>query len=103
MDTKRLEELLNNIRQKAGEEISSQFADDLGLLITENEQENQAILQKDEQIRELTETKNNLITTNGNLLKQISMEPTNNPFKKEDKEKIEFNIYDAFDEKGNFK
>lgn len=104
MDTKKLESLIGNIKEKAGDEISSLIADDLGLLISENEVTNQEIISKDNQIKELIGAKENLITTNGNLLKQISMDMSKNPFIPEKEVvKNEFNIYDAFDNKGNFK
>lgn len=103
METERLNELIGNIRNKVGEEMSSVIADDLGSLITENENTNNTLAQKDREISELNSTKESLIISNGNLLKQISMDATKNPFEgRKEEEELEFNIYEAFDKNGNF-
>ncbi len=103
MDQQKLNELIGNIKDKVGEEMSSVIADDLGALITENENTNNTLAQKDKEISELNSTKESLIMSNGNLLKQISMDATKNPFEERiEKEEVEFNIYDAFDKNGNF-
>lgn len=105
MKTEDFENIINSMRTKLGEENSALIADDLGTLITDNTQMNSEIKTKDTQISKLKQDKENLITSNGNLLQQISMgddtssRPSN---KKEEKEDKKFSFKSCFDEKGNF-
>ena len=98
-----------NLSQKIGDEKAGLIADDLGKLIADNAQMNKTIedLQKDKS--RLEKEKENLITTNGNLLQQVSMgfsdDDNNLSQEKEDNKKREelFNRKNWFDERGNFK
>ena len=105
MKSNDFENLINSMRTKLGEENSALIADDLGTLITDNSQMNTEMDAKNNQITKLKQDKENLITSNGNLLQQISMgddissRPSN---KKEEKEEKEFSFKSCFDEKGNF-
>lgn len=103
MENKEFETLINGIKGKLGDENSALIADDLGTLITDNSNMNNDISSRDNQITQLKQEKENLITANGNLLKQVAMgtDPFDKP--REEKEKSRFNMKDAFDEKGNFK
>ena len=108
LSQKEFEKITNSIQEKLGEENVGKIADDLGKLITDNASANSLVKEKDAQIDKLKQEKEVLITTNGNLLQQVSMGTddsfmgTNEPNKKEEPRK-RFNYRDAFDEKGNFK
>lgn len=105
MKNEDFENLINSMRTKLGEENSALIADDLGTLITDNSQMNNDLKNRDSQISKLKQDKENLITSNGNLLQQISMgdDISSRPSsKKEEKEEKEFSFKSCFDEKGNF-
>lgn len=107
MQKEKMEELTNSIIEKVGEEKAGLIADDIGLIITNNATMNNEISQKDSEIDKLKVDKENLITTNGNLLQQIAMgEDEGNLFtrKKEETENKpkEINYRDLFDEKRKF-
>lgn len=98
------QKLFKGIEKKLGKENYSKIADDLGAIITDNENMNNTIANKDSEIKELQENNNLLITANGNLLQQVAMgeEPKN---KNEDDVKNgqpKISLKGAFDEKGNF-
>lgn len=97
------EKLINNMQEKLGKENSGLIADDIGTLITDN---NSMLAEREKQeneINKLKQDKENLITTNGNLLQQISMGEDNTK-KKEQKEEQpkKFSFKSCFDERGNF-
>lgn len=97
-----IEKLTNSMIEKLGEENSALIADDIGTIISDNNLMNSEIETKNNQITKLQEDKERLITTNGNLLKQIPIgfeKPKNQ--EKEDK-KQDFSFKNVFDEKGNF-
>lgn len=96
-----MQKLFNGIEKKIGKDNYSKIADDIGVLLTDNETTNNIISNKEDEIKQLNKDKEVLITANGNLLQQVGMgEET--PKNKED-EKPKFSLKDAFDEKGNFK
>lgn len=110
MKQEEMENLINGIQEKAGEEVSALISDDLGMLLTDNTNMNKEINKKDKEIEKLKNQKEKLIETNGNLLQQISMgEEEENFFNRnkinDDKkdETKKFSFKDAFDEKGKFK
>ena len=105
MIEKEHEKIINSIKEKLGEENVGKIADDLGLLITDNSNMNKDMAKKDSEINTLKEDKERLITTNGNLLKQISVGKeeeiiNTNEKKEEKKEYIDFRK--CFDEKRKF-
>lgn len=105
MQKEKMEELTNSIIEKVGEEKAGLIADDIGLIITNNATMNNEISQKDNEIDKLKTDKENLITTNGNLLQQIAMGEDDTPiFKKEEKEEKpkEITFREIFDEKRKF-
>lgn len=97
-----LQKLFNGIQEKIGKENYAKMSDDIGVLITDNENMNNTISNKDSEIQKLKDNNELLITANGNLLQQVGMgeEPKQNENKEEP---IKFSLKDAFDEKGNFK
>ena len=106
MTNEKMEELTNNIIEKVGEEKAGLIADDIGMLLTDNKTMNTEITNRDNEITKLKNDKENLITTNGNLLQQIAMgDDTESIYKKEEKPKDEPKILDyrtVFDEKRKF-
>lgn len=99
-----LEKLTNSIIEKVGAEKAGEIADDIGLLISDNNNTLTQIEEYENKINKLNTDKENLIKTNGNLLQQISMGNDESIFRKEDKEEkpktIEYK--NLFDSKGNF-
>lgn len=73
MTNKDLEEKLNSIQEKIGEEASNLILDDIAILINDNKIMNDTISQKEEKIKTLEKRNENLQTVNGNLLQQVSM------------------------------
>lgn len=100
-----MKKLTDSIQEKIGKEASGLIADDLGTLITDNAQMNSTLDNRNLEIEKLKQDKENLITTNGNLLQQIGMGeeiPRKVKEKTEEKPKV-FSFKTAFDEKGRFK
>lgn len=97
-----LEKLFNNIEEKLGKENYSKMADDLGLLMTDNENMNNIISNKDNEIEQLNKNNEILITANGNLLQQVGMSDDSKKQNDEKEEKKKVSLKSAFDEKGNF-
>ena len=110
MKNDEMQNISNSIQEKLGKENSALIADELGRILTNNSQMNTEIQTRDDKIQKLTQDKENLITTNGNLLQQISMgedlkEKQNNIDNKE-QNKLKASSFDyklVFDEKGHFK
>lgn len=96
------EKLTNGMQEKLGKENSSLIADDIGILITDNQNMLSQIEKQQNEIRKLKQDKENLITTNGNLLQQVSMGVDVSKKNKEDEPPKKFSFKSCFDEKGNF-
>lgn len=98
------QKLFKGIEKKLGKENYSKIADDIGVLITDNENMNNTIVNKDTEIKELKENNNLLITANGNLLQQVGMgeEPKKDENDDPNKGQPKISLKSAFDEKGNF-
>lgn len=92
--------ITDQIQEKLGADNAAVIADDLGLLITANAATQKALQERDNTIKELTDTKERLIAANGNLLKQV---PVVEKKVEDDKPKQTINLADAFDARGNFK
>ena len=103
MDKKDLEKIFAGIEKKIGKDNKSKIADDLGVILTDNENMNNTIKNKDSEIEQLNKNNEILITANGNLLQQVGMgeEPKKQPEEQEDTKK-KISLKSAFDEKGNF-
>lgn len=102
MDEKQLTKISNSIKKKIGEENFAKISDDMGTLITGNASNLEELKKREEQITELKETNQQLITANGNLLKQVPMgsEEPDDSEKESKTEKIDLRT--AFDKNGNF-
>ena len=97
----------DEMQKKIGKEKASLIADNFATLISDNLQTNKKEKELEEKIKTLEKEKEDLMTTNMNLLQQIPMgEEIEKPRerKKEEKPKAEaFNYNSVFDEYGNFK
>lgn len=108
MEENKLNNIITSIQDKLGEDNSSIIADDLGILITENNNAIKEMNKKDEENTILKDRNEKLMVSNGNLLQQISVEDkTNFNISKSDKNKDEkpkpFSFRSAFDKNGDFK
>ena len=105
MEQEELNNVINSINEKIGEDLSAQIADDIAKIVTANTTTLDTISNKDKEIEKLNTEKQNLIMANGNLLQQVSFLPKKDDKKdendKNDDEKIK--LSELFDEKGNFK
>lgn len=105
MQKEEMDKITNSIINKVGKEMASQIADDIGLIITDNNTMLGEIEKRDNKIEELTTKNENLISANGNLLQQIAVgnEESLFPSKKQETEKPKEITYKGlFDESGNF-
>jgi len=106
MTNEKMQELTNNIIEKVGEEKAGLIADDIGMLLTDNKTMNTEITNRDNEIEKLKTDKENLISTNGNLLQQIAMgEDTESIYNKKEekpKENKPLDFRTVFDEKRKF-
>lgn len=100
MSDDELIKITDQIQEKLGADNAAVIADDLGLLITANAATQKALQERDNTIKELTDTKERLIAANGNLLKQV---PVVEKKVEDEKPKQTINLADAFDARGNFK
>lgn len=102
MDNGELNEFISNIKEKLGDESSALISDDLGILLTKNNEALKLREDKDKEITRLNNVNEKLISANGSLLQQVSMGIEKKP-EEDEAPKKSFNFRDAFDEKGRFK
>lgn len=103
MDKEFLEKITNSIQTKLGEETASIISDDLGKLITENDNTINEINSKDSEIKTLKEKNQMLVNANGSLLQQVGFKKQEKEETKEEEKPKHFDFRNAFDEYGNFK
>jgi len=104
MKQNEFQDKLNSIQEKIGEEASNLILDEIGILLTDNQNMNNVILDKDKEIERLKKTNETLQNVNGNLLQQVAMaEDPMTITQKEEEIKKPFDFRSAFDEYGNFK
>ena len=104
MDDEVLLKVTNSMEEKLGKDTSAMIADDIGLLISENEKTLKTLKEKDAKIEKLKADKEKLVLANGNLLRQIPMgeEEIKESVKTEEASKP-INLKDAFTGNGMFK
>ena len=105
MKKEEMDKVTNSIIKKVGKEMASQIADDIGLIITDNNNMLGEIEKRDNKITELNTKNENLIATNGNLLQQIAVGTEESFFgskPKEEEKPKEITYKNLFDSKGNF-
>ena len=102
MEYKDFDSKMTSMLEKVGSEASNLILDDVAVLLTDNQNMNDELVKKNDEIQRLKNLNTRLQQVNGNLLLQI---PTQKEEKKEAEEpkKHSFNWKDVFDEKGNFK
>lgn len=103
MDVTSFQNTINSIQEKLGKDSSSLILDDIGVLLTDNQNVNNELENKDKEIekyKKLTETLQNV---NANLLKQVPMgeEEYNKP-KENNENPKDFDYKSVFDEKRKF-
>ncbi len=104
VDSKRLDDITNSIKEKLGDENIALISDDLGDLLSENSNTISTINDLNKKVSDMQEKNEMLVKANSRLLSQIPMEVEDAREQKEEKETPKsFNFLDAFDEKGHFK
>lgn len=103
MNSEELNDLLNSINEKLGEENSALISDDLGNLITKNTEVYNTLSNKEKEIDRLNNLNQKLVSANGSLLQQVGAGIERSTHEDEEPPKKSFNFRDAFDEKGRFK
>lgn len=104
MKNEDFEKTMNSIQEKIGEEASSLILDDIGILLTDNQNINKELETKNNEIIKLKQDKETLQRVNSNLLQQIPMgdEEDLNPKEKEPKKRQPLDFRSVFDEKRKF-
>ena len=104
MNQDKLNEVINSIGSKLGEDVKATIADDLGTLITLNENAVKEYQKVTEENSQLKDTNAKLVSANGALLQQVpqvKVEPEAS--KEEITEPKYFDYHSAFDKNGNVK
>lgn len=104
MKNEEMEKIQNSIQEKLGKEGTAKIADDLAKIITNNNEMNKTISERETKIERLNNDKEMLMMSNSQLLQQVGMtidDDEKNKKKKEEYKEVNFNSF--FDEKGNFK
>ena len=102
MKNEDLQALTDSIKEKLGEESAALIADDLGVLITRNNEVVDTLDKQSKEIATLKDTNEKLVLANGSLLQQVPMGKKEEPISEESTKKS-FNFSSVFDEHGNFK
>lgn len=105
MTNQEFQDKMNSIQEKIGKDASNLILDDIGLLISDNQNMNKLAEDKDKQIEKLKQTNETLQSVNGNLLQQVAMadDPDVQELEDNSGQQEPFDFRTAFDEKGNFK
>ena len=105
MNSEKLDEITDSIKNKLGDDNVALIGDDLGMLITENNKSVNLISELNKKVSELENKNELLVSANSRLLSQIPMEK-DEPKEQENKEESkprEFTLKDLFDSHGHFK
>lgn len=101
---------MTSMLNKIGTDNSNLILDDVAVFLSDNENMNKELEEKEKQIQDLKNRNDTLQRVNGNLLQQVGMSIdedkkmlTNPESKKKEEDKPVFNMRDVFDERGNFK
>lgn len=86
--------------KSCGEENASLIGDDLATILSDNANMVSELETRDNTINTLKQDKENLITANGNLFKQVSLGIEETPTQEDKHDPFDFR--DAFDKNGNF-
>lgn len=99
-----LTNLTNKMKEKIGEENMALISEEISEIVTDNTNTNNLLNNNKTEIEDLKNKNANLVNTNGILMQKIGTQleqPIVN--NKTENKKTEFNLKNAFDEKGNFK
>lgn len=104
MKTEDFQNKMTEIQTKIGQDASSNILDDIGILLTDNQNMNKQITDKDNEIARQKKQIETLQNVNANLLQQIPMGDDEGFEKNQKKEEkpIEIDFRKAFDEKRKF-
>lgn len=105
MDDDKILEYTTKMESTLGKEQFAMISDTVGEILTGNTLNMQAIKDRDEQIAQLKDKNEKLVTANGALLQKVPVgiqEPQKAPEKEKPVEKKEISWNDIFDKKGNF-
>lgn len=107
MKAEDFKKITEEMTEKIGKEKASIVADNFATIISDNMQMNKEMKEKQDEIEKLKKEKEDLMTTNMNLLQQIPMgKETERPTEKETENKPSARAFDfrsVLDEYGNFK
>ena len=104
MNSEEIEKMISSIREKLGEENSALISDDLGLLISSNNNTINQINSLNNDVKTLREKNDNLVSANGKLLQQVPIAKIDDESQKDPEPKHNsFSLNDVFDEFGRFK
>ena len=73
MTNAEFQDKMNSIQEKIGQDASSLILDEIGILLTDNQNMNDTIKNKDTEIDRLKKNNEMLQNVNGNLLQQVAM------------------------------
>ena len=105
MTNQEFKDKMNSIQEKIGQDASNLILDEIGLLITDNQNMNKLAEDKQNEIEKLKKTNDTLQAVNGNLLQQVAMadDPDVQELEENSGQSEPFDFRTAFDENGNFK
>lgn len=107
MDNKELGKITKNIEKTVGKDMAGAIAADLGKIVTGFEANQDIIKQKDDRIAELTDLKEKLVASNGDLLRQVRQGREDDAEPKQVEKPQEtakpISLKDAFNKNGSFK
>ena len=73
MNKQEFDDKVNGMLEKIGTESANLILDDVGILLNDNVNMNEAIAKKDKEIADLKRTNETLQKVNGNLLQQVAV------------------------------
>lgn len=102
MKNEELAVITDSIKEKLGEESTALIADDLGLLISENNRIYNTMNSKDDEITKLKENNERLVKANANLLQRVPISSPEPVRRETESTKKSISLSSCFDSKGNF-
>lgn len=102
MDEKILDNFKSSLTEKLGDENIAMIADDLAMLDAGAKNSRQELANRSAEIADLKSRNEKLVTSQGNLLQQITM-TKEEPEEVEEVEVKEFNMHDYLNNDGSFK
>lgn len=99
---------IDSLLEKIGTDSSNLILDDIGILLTDNDNMNKELENKSKEIEDLKKRNETLQRVNGNLLQQVSVQTEEDVIPKKenavaDRGRPDFDMRSIFDSNGNFK